>query len=137
MTLFADALMPLAMDRSAPSASFPVLTWCFAHLSHETWRSIRQEDIADVLGVSRPSVSQALAKLLEKGLVERKGAGPRQEWRLTPAASWRGTAGAYQKRLRNGGRVKLRLVDSSGLGGLDEQAGNERGGDLDQPPAAD
>ena len=100
MTVFAESLLPLAKDRQAPGASMAVLVWCWANLSHETWRQVRQAGIADELGVSQASVGAALAALLRHGQLERRGAGPRQEWRLTPEASWRGTVGQYHRRRR-------------------------------------
>lgn len=110
MTVFAQALMPLAKDRDAPGGTMPVLVWAWENLSHETWRHLRQAGIAEELGLSPASVSAALGKLLEHRMLERRGAGPRQEWRLTPEASWRGTAGAYQKRRRMESRG-LTVVD--------------------------
>lgn len=113
MTLFAGALMPLAKDRDAPGGTMPVLTWCWENLSHEGWRQLRQVGIAEEMGLSQATVAAALAKLLEHGLIERRGAGPRQEWRLTPEASWKGTAGQYQRRRRLDQRG-LKVIEGDG-----------------------
>jgi DNA-binding transcriptional ArsR family regulator len=117
-------VFPDAMSRlSADPKGFPalrVLIWAWGGLSFEVWRSIRQVEVAAQLGVSQSTVTAGLKRLLELGFVERRGAGPRQEWLLTEAGGWRGTAARYQMRRRERS-AGLKVVK----GGRDDERCNE------------
>ena len=109
MVVFQDAALMIAKDGDAPGPCARVYLWALTALSHETWRALRQVEIAGELDVSVSSVSQSLAHLATRGLLERRGSGPRQEWRLSPDGSWRGTAGAYHKARRDRATAKPQL----------------------------
>lgn len=101
IVVFADAAMKLATDASAPGDASRVFLWALSGgLSHQQWRTISQVEVGKVLGVSNGTVSKCLAYLRDAGMIERVGAGPRQQWRLTEGGSWRGTTGQYHRRKR-------------------------------------
>lgn len=110
MTMFHEDLLPLATNASLPRATFPLLIWCWNNLSHENFQQFSQVEVAAYLKTSQPSISAALAELLNMGMVERQGKGVRQAWRLTPKTCWRGYAGQYRQRLREDAAPKLSIV---------------------------
>lgn len=124
-TMFPEKLYPLA-DATLPKATLPTLIWCWNNLDHRAFRALRQSDVARLLKCSQSSVGEALLLLEDRGFLQRRGSGPRQEWRLSLLASWVGTAGAYQaaKREREQGiaadakraRFKPEVID----GGRDD-----------------
>lgn len=105
MIIFQDNIAALAADKDAPATMFKALLWCLSSLSHREWRTIRQQEAADTMGLSMATVSRGLQELLKRKIVERRGAGPRQEWRLTTEGSFVGTAGQYHaaRRLEQAG----------------------------------
>lgn len=127
MVVFKDVAGSLARDQEAPGDALRVLFWAMGGaLHHEQWRALRQTEVGGELGISGASVSRSLAYLLGRGLLERRGAGPRQEWRISPEGSWIGTPGQWHKRRREGARPQLRVVGNPvelrGAGDAPEQA---------------
>lgn len=101
VVVFADEATALAMDREAPGDASRVFLWALGGgLSFQQWRTISQVAVGRALGCSHSNVSRCLAHLLHRGLLERVGAGPRQQWRLTEAGGWRGKAGQYHRAKR-------------------------------------
>jgi hypothetical protein len=100
VVVFPDSMLEIARDRTASSACMPVLAWGLANMGFERWTMLAQERVGDELGFGQATVGKALRDLLERGFLERRGSGPRQEWRLTPKAAWMGTASSYQKARR-------------------------------------
>jgi DNA-binding transcriptional ArsR family regulator len=100
MVIFPEALRALYQDADAPGCAGRLLFWCFDNLSFEQWRTLRQVEVASAMGLAQTSISAGLRYLTERGLIEKRGAGPRQEWRVTTEGGWRGTAGQYQKARR-------------------------------------
>ena len=64
-------------------------------LDWQEWRQLRQADLAEELEIAQPHISTALKELLELGILERRGSGPRQEWRLSLDTGWRGNVAEY------------------------------------------
>lgn len=104
--------MQLARDRTASPSCLAVFTWALARLNFKTFEMINQADIGLDLGLSQATIGRALRDLMERGFLERQGAGPRQTWRITPKGAWFGTAAAYQKDKRDRGSnpAGLKLV---------------------------
>lgn len=127
MTVFPEVLAAIARDRSAPGDALRVLMWCWDKLSHQQWRALRQVEVGGELGISQSSVAASLKFLLEHEMVERRGAGPRQEWRLSPEGSWVGYAGEWHKAKRTRGQPELRVVGKPGV----LVTAGEGGGDVD------
>lgn len=65
------------------------------HLDWVTWRRLDQRKLAKKLEIGVASVNRALTELLELGAVEKQGAGPVTEWRLSLDWGWRGSADQY------------------------------------------
>lgn len=127
MVVFKDVAASLARDQDAPGDALRVLFWGMGGaLHHEQWRALRQAEVGGELGISGATVSRCLSYLLGVGLVERRGAGPRQEWRLSPEGSWVGAPGGWHKRRREAARPQLRVVGKpvqiERAGDADEQA---------------
>ena len=97
MVVFPDALRTLARDRSNGATAMRVLFWAWENLGYERHEMLRQEDVALDLNMSAAAVRKGLSRLLAEGILERAGKGQRQQWRLTPKASWRGGAERYQE----------------------------------------
>lgn len=121
VVFFPETMMELARDRSTSSACFPVLTWAMQALSFERWMMLSQATVGEELGFGQSSIGRALSELEARGFLERRGSGPRQEWRLTPKGAWKGTAAAYQKERRKRGEnpVGLKVVSEREPEGLD------------------
>jgi hypothetical protein len=110
MVVFPKVLAVIARDRAATGGTYRVLLWAWENLSYDQWRQVNQREIATDLSQSVGSVGDGFRYLRERELIERRGAGPRQEWRLTTEGGWMGTAGAYQKRRRETGKTGVRLA---------------------------
>jgi len=63
---------------------------------HE-WRHLNQIQLGEELGTAQSNISAALKQLLEIGVLQRKGSGPRQEWRLSLDLGWRGNVADFAK----------------------------------------
>jgi hypothetical protein len=109
VVMFPDAMMDLAVDRKASSAAIPVLLWMTKNIGHERFKMLTQPAVGEALGFAPTTIGKALADLLDRGYVEKRGGGPRQEWRVSLKSSWMGTAAAYQKAKR----TRLQLVSST------------------------
>lgn len=65
------------------------------HLDWIVWRRLPQKELAAKLSISIGSINAAMAELLAIGAVEKRGAGPVIEWRLSLDWGWRGTPDQY------------------------------------------
>ena len=97
MVVFPEILQGIARDPAAPSQALGVLSLLWTRLSAERWGLIRQAELAEEMGVSQPTVSNAMKYLVAIGLLQKRGATVRQEWLLAPEAGWKGTPGAFHK----------------------------------------
>lgn len=112
MIIFPDVLYAIAIDAGAPQQSLKVLIWCWARLGFERFTQIRQVQAGVELSLSASTISNCLRYLRARNLIERRGLGCRQEWRLSPEAAWKGTAFSYQRACRdrkNGDEKHLEL----------------------------
>lgn len=101
VVVFQNAAKSLAFDNEAPPQAARLYLWAVSGgLSFETYRTISQAEVGCALFLSQATVGRCLAYLRDNLLVERIGAGPRQQWRLTPTGAWRGTTGQYHRRRR-------------------------------------
>lgn len=105
MVVFPDIMLKLGRDPECTPHAFPVLFELCEQLNAETWRYIRQDDVADNLSISTGTVSRAMKDLVRHGLLERQGGGARVCWRLVPESGWRGSAAAFHG-------VKARRADN-------------------------
>ncbi len=67
-------------------------------LDFQVFRDVDQYKMADNVGCSQATISRALKRLCELGVVEREnrgGGGRASRYRLSPEFFWRGTAGQY------------------------------------------
>lgn len=69
-----------------------VYAYLVEHLDYDNWVRIKQQDISDDLGIQRPNVSRALAKLVEVDVIA-KGplAGRCNTYRMNPRIAHRGS----------------------------------------------
>jgi DNA-binding HxlR family transcriptional regulator len=98
-TVFDDAMRQLAVTITN-GTTWRVLAVLPEHLSYEVFRRLDQRQLGAKLGMRDNSVSRALKELHEAGVVERRGAGPVTEWRLTPDYGWRGDVASYHRTQR-------------------------------------
>ena len=75
--------------------SFRLLFWTFGQLEHKRWRTIYQEEAAQLFGVSQPTISKALCELTQRGFLDREKRGRTFYYRLALKATWRGSAAGY------------------------------------------
>jgi DNA-binding IclR family transcriptional regulator len=73
------------------------------HLSWTEFRPLNQSQLATRLKITGASVSRAMKDLLNRGIVERIGAGPVMQWKLSLKWGWRGNAAAYHAAMRETG----------------------------------
>jgi DNA-binding transcriptional ArsR family regulator len=66
---FQDAFIKLAMDRTIKGEQMRVLLYLIGKLDFENWIHVPQAEIAEVLGMTAPQVSRAIASLTAKGLL--------------------------------------------------------------------
>lgn len=86
----------LEIARSLNSASaWKVLVILPRHLDWSTWKPLRQQDLADELGLSNAAISIALAELVRLKLVLRKGKGTGIRWKLPAEWGFKGTPGQF------------------------------------------
>lgn len=64
-------------------------------LDWKEWRMLNQAELGAELEIAQSHISTALRELLDVGVLERKGKGPRQEWRLTLDTGWRGNVAQF------------------------------------------
>lgn len=103
MQVFPETMIEIGQDKTNGGAALKIYFWASTNLSWKTWKSLTQAEVGEQFGLSASSVGRALKFLADKGLLERRGSGPRQEWRLTPEGGWMGTAAQYQRELRDRG----------------------------------
>ena len=77
------------------------------YLDFETWKRMDQKRLAVELDLSQSSVSHAMAELVERGIIERQGAGPVVEWRLSLNFGWRGNLASFKAAQRKRGTGKI------------------------------
>jgi hypothetical protein len=121
-----DALMKLALAPIGDQAR-RVLLALLSMLDFENYLSVHQADLARKLGMKRPNVSRAIARLVEEGVLL---PGPRIANRAThtlnPRYGWKGSARNHQDALS--ARMRAR-----GLSVVGEGAASAPEGDLSPP----
>ncbi len=65
------------------------------HLNFTDFRQIRTQGLADILSTHPGNISRSMASLVELGIVEREGKGPRTAWRFSSDWGWNGSADQY------------------------------------------
>ena len=111
---------------------------CALRLSWTDFRLMPREKLAAELGISGASVSHALKALCEAGYIERQGAGPVTQWRLSLKFGWRGSVTAYQRAKREGEERRAaegRGAPTSRVGVLPENVAVLPVGDRKRPRA--
>lgn len=73
------------------------------HLSYTTYRRLDQRKLGAEIGLDDSTVSRSLKQLHQLGAVERRGAGPSIEWKLSPDYGWRGDVDSYHAERRQRG----------------------------------
>lgn len=121
MVVFPEILAGIARDPAAPSQTLGVLTLLWGRLSAERWGQVRQADIAEEMSTSRATVSTAMNYLVERGLLQKRGATVRQEWLLAPEAGWKGTPGAYHKAREIQAKGEAKVVPFAGHRARDDE----------------
>lgn len=101
--LFTDA-MAAAAKNIKRGVTLRLLIVLPEHLNFTDFRQLRTVDVAATLETDSGTISRSLAELLNLGIVEREGKGPRTAWRLTSDWGWNGTADQYHA--FRGGRMK-------------------------------
>ena len=103
-----DPLLALARDRELWGLTTTVLLYLCGRLDFENYVHVPQQEIADYLGTSRPEVTKAITKLIEKGvLIRGPKLGRSSSYRLNPAYGWKGDnkkARDFQMELIKGGK---------------------------------
>ena len=74
-----------------------------SHLSYTVFRRLDQRMLGAELGLDGSAVSRALKQLHELGAVDKRGAGPAIEWKLSPDFGWRGDVDSYHAEQRRRG----------------------------------
>lgn len=101
-----EPLMKLAQADLGKEA-MRVLFAALAKLDFENWLSLSHADLGRELGIKRPNISRAIARLVEEGVLI---AGPKLHGRgtytLNPHYGWKGSAKGHQQALLD--RMKAR-----------------------------
>jgi DNA-binding transcriptional ArsR family regulator len=97
---------------------------CALRLSWTDFRLLPREKLASELEISGASVSHALKALCEAGYIERQGAGPVTQWRLSLKFGWRGSVPAYQRAKREGEARRVAEGGGAGAPRVGAQPGN-------------
>ena len=72
-------------------------------LDWQEWRMLNQATLGEELGIAQSHISTALRELLAIGIIERRGKGPRQEWKLSLDIGFRGNTAQFSaEALRQG-----------------------------------
>jgi DNA-binding transcriptional ArsR family regulator len=109
------AMLTAALQLRSP-ITLRLLFLAPSRLDWREWRQLNQYEIASLLGTKQPSISRALKELLAAGLIERRGSGPRQEWRLMPELGWRGNVASFAAEAERRKKAKLMPLDDFGDG---------------------
>jgi DNA-binding transcriptional regulator GbsR (MarR family) len=95
---FQDAFEELAKDKRLWGQPTAVLHLLMSRLSFENFIALEQSDIAKELKIERPRVSEAMKKLVDRGIVEK---GPRLgkscSYKLNPFYGWKGRVKSLQE----------------------------------------
>ena len=110
-----EPLMKLAQADLGKEA-MRVLFAALAKLDFENWLSLSHADLGRELGIARPNVSRAIARLIQEGVLI---AGPKLHGRgtytLNPQYGWKGSAKGHQQALLERMRARgLSVVDGGG-----------------------
>ena len=65
------------------------------HLNFTDFRMVRTQALADELDTGSGNISTGMRELLDLGILEREGKGPRSTWRLSSDWGWNGSADQY------------------------------------------
>jgi hypothetical protein len=119
-----DPLMKLAQADLGDVAR-RVLFALLAKLDFENWLSISHADLGRQLGIKRPNISRAVARLIEEGvLLLGPRVGIKGTYRLNPAYGWKGSARGHQEALQERMRARGMSVVDGGLPEPDELTGD-------------
>lgn len=95
---FEDAMERLSKDKELWGTPNAVLHFLLSRMSFENHILVQQIEIARELAIPKETVSRAISKLLEKGVIER---GPKlgRTWsyRLSPSYGWKGDVRNFQE----------------------------------------
>lgn len=95
---FQNAFEILAKDKELWGQPQAVLNYMFSRLDFENYISVQQAEIAEALDIERSRVSEAIRKLLAKGILLR---GPKSgrtwSYKLNNAYGWKGQTANLQK----------------------------------------
>jgi hypothetical protein len=126
-----EPLMKLAQANLGKEA-MQVLFAALAKLDFENWLSLSHSDLARELGLKRPNVSRAIARLIDEGVLI---AGPKLHGRgtytLNPQYGWKGSAKGHQQALLE--RMKARGLSVVEGGGLSAEDTDTQTLDLFEP----
>ena len=114
---FLGAFELLAKDEELRGQPLAVLLYLFARLDWENHIAVSQSDIATALNMGRNRVSESMAKLVKKGILD---SGPKlgrsSSYRLNPHYGWRGSVVNLEKARK----VHLQMVvDNSAAAAAD------------------
>jgi len=87
-----------------------------SRLDWRDWRQLNQSELASTIHSYQANVSRGLKELLALGMLERRGAGPRQEWRLTQTLGWRGNVASFAAEAERRKKTKAASLDDWGDG---------------------
>jgi len=111
---FLGAFELLAKDEDLRGQPLAVLLYLFARLDWENHIAVSQVDVAGALNMRRSRVSEAMAKLVAKGILD---PGPKlgrsASYRLNPHYGWRGSVVNLEKARRQ--HLKM-VVDNAAAG---------------------
>jgi hypothetical protein len=86
-----DPLLALTKDRELWGLPTIILLYLCGRLDFENYVHVPQQEIADYIGTSRPEVTKAITKLVEKNILIRgHKIGRSSSYRLNPAYGWKG-----------------------------------------------
>lgn len=107
---FQNAFEKLAQDGELVGQPMRVLLFLFARLNFENYVAIPQTEVSEVLGMRKERVSEAIRKLLDKGvLIKGPKLGRMQSYQLNSHYGWKGSI----RNLEEARRAHLKLVTAS------------------------
>ena len=101
--VFTDQLDELA-TKIGQGLTLKVMLKLPKRLSFTEFRFLNQAELAAELGTGQGAISRCLSQLLDLGVIEREGKGPRTKWRLSNDWGWQGTADQWHA--MRAGRLK-------------------------------
>jgi hypothetical protein len=99
MIVFTDS-MRIAATRIESAPTLRVMLILPDHLDFVTFRPLQTDKVRALLNIGAGSVSRAMNKLHELGVIEREGRGPVTKWRLSADYGWNGGVEAWHAHQR-------------------------------------